>query len=43
MSMPQTHPPYNEPSWGDTGMWSLETNCYNVFTSQEMLEDMLDL
>ena len=41
--MPQTHPPYNESSWVGTGMWSLETICYNVFRSQEVLEDLLDL
>ena len=42
-SVPQTHPTYNESSWVGTGMWSLETICYNVFHYHEVLEDLLDL
>ena len=41
--MPQTHPPYNDSSRVGTGMWSLETLCYNVFRPQEVLEGLLDL
>ena len=42
-SMPKTHPLCNKSSWEGTGLWILETICYNVLLSQEVLADLLDM
>ena len=42
-SVPQPHPLYNRSGGVGTEVESLETICYNVFRSQEVLEDLLDL